>query len=196
MSKRVFEQITSYRYYNNDPAWKRRKIETDYTLWKSKMDKYNKNDLFLLQNFKNVGFDFYKINHSEYNINSIVNRCSYLNTETNKIELKPIIYILIVKLYDNTYKLKIGYTNILKDTKTKGLRLDRLVTHSQNFDEIYYYMMIPIEGRHIEERFHNYMKVHHPDLIVQNSRNNKNQLVKEIYELNPKVIDILLFNNK
>ena len=34
MVKRVFEQITNYLYYNNDPEWKRRKIETV----KSKID--------------------------------------------------------------------------------------------------------------------------------------------------------------
>lgn len=201
MSKRVYEQITNYLYFNNDPDWKRPKLNSfednlyesiEYNNWKLKLDKYNKNDLYLLNKFKNAGFDFDAIYHSKYNINNIFNNCRYYNIHTDKIELKPILYILIVKLYDNTYKLKIGYTNILKDSKTKGLRLDRLISHSQNFDEIYYYMMIPIDGRHIEEKFHEYIKINHSDLIVQNAYNNKNKLVTEIYELDKKMIDILL----
>lgn len=80
----------------------------------------------------------------------------------------------------------------MKDSKTKGLRIDRLVTHSQNFDEIYYYMMIPIDGRHIEQKIHKYIKENYPHLIIHNARNNKNQSVKEIYELDSKIIDICL----
>lgn len=201
MSKRVYEQITNYLYFNNDPDWKRPKFNhfdnnlyesIEYNNWKLKLDKYNKNDLYLLNKFKNVGFDFDKIYHSKYNINNVLSNCRYYNIHTCKIELKPILYILIVKLYDNTYKLKIGYTNIVKDSKTKGLRIDRFISHSQNFNEIYYYMMIPIDGRHTEEKIHEYIKEHHPDLIIHNARNNKNKSIKEVYELDPKIIDICL----
>lgn len=200
MSKRIFEQITNYHYYNNEPDWKKPKLHhfeevdvpNEYKNWKLKLDMYHKNDLSLFNEFKNLGFDFHKIYHSKYNINNILSNCCYYNFKTNKVELKPILYILIVKLYDNSYQLKIGYTNIVKDSKTKGWRIDRFINHSQNFDEIYYYMMIPIEGRHVEENFHNYMKENHSDLIIENAYNKKNQLVKEIYKLEKKVIDICL----
>lgn len=192
MTKRVYEQITNYRYYNNDPEWKRRKVETDYTLWQSKMNKYSKNNLYLFEYFKSKGFNFSTIwNSPNKNINNVLKDCKYYNITTNNFELKPILYILIVKLYDNTYKLKIGYTSSLDDkTKTKGLRLDRFIAHSQNFDEYYCYKIIPIEGRHIEERLHDYIKHNHPEFVVENARNNKNELVHEVYELNPKIMNI------
>jgi len=81
MSKRVYEQITNYLYFNNEPDWKRPKLNhfednfyesLEYNNWKLKLDKYNKNDLYLLNKFKSVGFDFNKIYHSKYNINNVL----------------------------------------------------------------------------------------------------------------------------
>lgn len=194
MSKRSFEEITNYLYYNNDQEKKRRRIESNYTLWQSKMNKYNNNDLFLLEKFKKAGFDFYKIWNSQINnINNTFNNSKYYNYKTNKFEMKPILYISIVKLKNDSYKLKIGSTADLEDnTKSKGLRLERFKTHELNFDGHYCYMMIPIEGRHIEENFHDYMKTNYPELIVKNAYNKKNKKTDEIYELNHEIIDICL----